>query len=90
MLKFDPQPGVWKPSYAFLSELERRMPAPEELSGTPPERQREERADRGPRRGREDFDAGQWFEIDLGRKQRAEPRWLTFKCLKTGSPNRAL
>ncbi|WP_292980069.1 DEAD/DEAH box helicase [Oceanicaulis sp. UBA6590] len=76
--------GAEKLTAAFLSELERRMPAPEELSGTPPERQREERADRGPRRGREDFDAGQWFEIDLGRKQRAEPRWLVPLICRVG------
>ena len=68
--------GAEKLAAGFLAELERRMPAPEELSGTPADRPREERADRGPRRGREDFDDGQWFEIDLGRKQRAEPRWL--------------
>lgn len=76
--------GAEKLTAAFLSELERRLPAPEELSGTPPERQREERADRGPRRGREDFDAGQWFEIDLGRKQRAEPRWLVPLICRVG------
>jgi ATP-dependent RNA helicase DeaD len=71
--------GAEKLTAAFLSELERRMPAPEELSGAPADRPRAERAERterGPRREREDFDAGQWFEIDLGRKQRAEPRWL--------------
>ncbi|MFP4518962.1 MAG: DEAD/DEAH box helicase [Oceanicaulis sp.] len=73
---------------AFLAELELRLPAPEELGAVPDKRERgdrfdkSERFDRGERPAREPkparagFEPGHWFEINVGRKHRAEPRWV--------------
>ncbi len=71
---------------AFLAELQHRLPAPEELSPTPKDRPGDKRAktERAPRRDRSDFDDGGWFEVNLGRKQRAEPRWLVPMLCRIG------
>lgn len=64
---------------AFLSELETRLPAPEELGSTPNPRERGDRlekSERRPKPARADFQSGEWFEINVGRKHRAEPRWV--------------
>lgn len=73
---------------AFLSELALRLPAPEELGAVPERRERGDRFDkaerfdkgdrpeRAPRPARADFQSGDWFEINVGRKHRAEPRWI--------------
>ena len=88
--------GAERVAAAFLAELERRLPAPEELAASPEPRARDARdarddrrtrEERGPRddagpresrapRDRSAFEAGVWYEVNLGRKHRAEPRWL--------------
>jgi len=35
-------------------------------------------------RGRNDFDGGVWFSLNLGRKQKAEPRWILPMLCKSG------
>ena len=66
------------------------LPAPEEISEfSATERQprdRRDNADDRPQRPREpdrEFD-GVWFQVSLGRKQRAEPRWLLPLICKAG------
>ena len=44
-----------------------RLPAPEELIGNEPAEQR------GPRPG---FEGSQWFRMNVGRNQNADPRWV--------------
>ncbi|MGJ3231459.1 MAG: DEAD/DEAH box helicase [Oceanicaulis sp.] len=79
---------------AFLSELELRLPAPEELGAVPDKREpgdrfeksdrfetsgrfdRGDRPAREPKPARAGFEPGEWFEINVGRKHRAEPRWV--------------
>jgi len=69
--------GAERLALAFLSELERRLPAPEELDPTPKTRTGDDKTGRSRRRNRSEFKNSPWFEVNLGRKQRAEPRWLT-------------
>lgn len=78
--------GAERLAAAFLSELQNRLPAPEELSPAPKDRPGDKRAkkERAPRRDRSDFDESGWFEVNLGRKQRAEPRWLVPMLCRIG------
>ncbi|WP_027231351.1 DEAD/DEAH box helicase [Phyllobacterium sp. UNC302MFCol5.2] len=84
---------------AYLRQQMAARPAPEELSSTPshvlePMRkgsrfderpERGERADRGVRSARNtEFESGAWFSVSVGRKQRAEPRWLLPLICKAG------
>jgi len=77
---------------AYLRQQLAARPAPEELSSTPshllePMRRgrSEERPERGSRNTRfTDFESGSWFSISVGRKQRAEPRWLLPLICKAG------
>ncbi|AZU02561.1 cold-shock dead-box protein A [Glycocaulis alkaliphilus] len=87
--------GAERVALGFLAELERRLPAPEELgvdSGpvrreerAPRDRnepfERRERRERTPRAG---FEGSVWFEVDMGRRQRAEPRWLVPMICRLG------
>ncbi len=82
--------GAERIAAAFLTEVEARLPAPYSLSDAPAPRGRETQGDRAdrpvranddrpqraPRRDRSEFDDETWFEVNLGRKHRAEPRWL--------------
>ena len=54
-------------------------PVPEDVTATAPD-------DSGSRepRSREAFAGGSWFKVNLGRKQRAEPRWLLPMICKAG------
>ena len=57
------------------------MPPPEELidGGPPPRRERSERPDREPGERaprREAFDDAVWFQLNIGRRQNADPRWI--------------
>ncbi|MCT7085192.1 DbpA RNA binding domain-containing protein, partial [Salmonella enterica] len=46
---------------------------------------RGDRAERAPRSDRfEQFESGAWFSLSVGRKQRAEPRWLLPLICKAG------
>lgn len=84
---------------AYLRQQMAARPAPEELSSTPshvlePMRkgdrfderpERGDRADRGARSARNtEFESGAWFSVSVGRKQRAEPRWLLPLICKAG------
>ncbi len=75
--------GAERVAAAFMSELQHRLPAPEELSATPKDRERKTR-DRPARRDRSEFDDDGWFEVNLGRHQRAEPRWLVPMLCRIG------
>ncbi len=77
--------GAERVAAAFLSELQHRLPAPEELSAAPKDRGDKRGAKERPaRRERSDFDESGWFEVNLGRKQRAEPRWLVPMLCRIG------
>ncbi len=80
---------------AYLRQQMAARPAPEELSNTPshvlePIRKGsfEDRPGRGERTSRSDrftdFESGAWFSVSVGRKQRAEPRWLLPLICKAG------
>ncbi|MEP6343073.1 MAG: DEAD/DEAH box helicase [Maricaulaceae bacterium] len=80
----------------FLRSFRASRAAPEELLGVPtydPEsggRDRKGRdggrGERGERksRSRSDFEDGVWFSLNLGRKQKAEPRWILPMLCKSG------
>ncbi|MGP1274293.1 MAG: DEAD/DEAH box helicase [Caulobacterales bacterium] len=87
--------GAERVALGFLAELERRLPAPEELGAdsgpvrrddrAPRDRQESgERRERTPRPPRAGFEPGVWFEVDMGRRQRAEPRWLVPMICRLG------
>lgn len=54
---------------AYLRQSQAARPAPEEFVETAP-------APDDPKPARSDFAGGQWFKLNVGRKQNAEPRWL--------------
>jgi len=65
---------------AYLRQQFAARPAPEELTDNPvPEKP----GDRDPR-VKERFAGGTWFKVSLGRKQKAEPRWLLPMLCKAG------
>jgi ATP-dependent RNA helicase DeaD len=72
---------------AYLRMQLAARPAPEELLDAPPafaERaQREPRTERASR-DYSDFGDGVWFRVSVGRKHRAEPRWLLPMICKAG------
>jgi ATP-dependent RNA helicase DeaD len=72
---------------AYLRLQLAARPAPEELLDAPSsfaERgPRESRAEAAPR-DRSDFTNGVWFRVSVGRKHRAEPRWLLPMICKAG------
>lgn len=57
---------------AWLRLDQARRPAPEELNEPEPEEAPEAKR----RAARAGFEAGVWFRMSVGRRQRAEPRWL--------------
>ncbi|PSJ58153.1 DEAD/DEAH box helicase [Pseudaminobacter soli (ex Li et al. 2025)] len=72
---------------AYLRLQLAARPAPEELMEAPvfAERApRERNRDDAPPRDRSDFDNGVWFRVTVGRKHRAEPRWLLPMICKAG------
>lgn len=78
---------------AFVRQYREGRSAPEELTGSsdsydaPSDRggrgDRGERKERKPR-SRSDFDGSTWFSLNLGRKQKAEPRWILPMLCKSG------
>jgi len=66
---------------AFIRQYRAGRSAPEELvageSGY-------ERGGQRERKPRNDFDGGVWFTLNLGRKQKAEPRWILPMLCKSG------
>lgn len=95
--------GAEQIAAAFLRQQMAARPAPEELSEaregsqaiTRPERgergSRYERPERGerPERSGNRFENGIWFRVSLGRKHRAEPRWLLPMICKAGHVTKA-
>lgn len=84
---------------AFLRQQMAARPAPEELSEAQEGSQAISRPERGTRRERGEpserpersdrFQNGVWFRISLGRKHRAEPRWLLPMICKAGHVTKA-
>ncbi|SFI77512.1 DEAD/DEAH box helicase [Albimonas pacifica] len=71
--------GPERVAAAFLRRLRAGMAAPEELTDPGEETRRP---------AREAFGASVWFELSVGRKQRAEPRWLLPMILSGGDLER--
>ncbi len=71
--------GPERVAAAFLRRLRSGMAAPEELTDPGEETRRPPR---------EAFGASVWFELSVGRKQRAEPRWLLPMVLTGGGLER--
>jgi ATP-dependent RNA helicase DeaD len=76
---------------AFIRQYRAGRSAPEELTNVSDYDPSKDRgADRGPRPSRRnDFDNGVWFSLNLGRKQRAEPRWILPMLCKSGQLKKA-
>ena len=67
---------------AFIRQYHAGRSAPEELvSGGGGGNERGGQRERKPRN---DFDGGVWFTLNLGRKQKAEPRWILPMLCKSG------
>ena len=80
---------------AFVRQTRAAYTAPEELmkadSYTPKDHHGADRErGSGPRktRGRQDFENSVWFSLNLGRKQKAEPRWILPMLCKSGGVNK--
>ena len=79
---------------AFIRQYREGRSAPEELlpaNYTPSkhdrgrdDRGRNDRGPREPRAPREDFSDGVWVSLNLGRKQKAEPKWILPMLMKSG------
>jgi len=77
---------------AYLRQQRAARPAPEEISDTPVPTGREKGvrsgkhdgapSERGPRKP--DMEDGVWFSLSLGRKHRADPKWLLPMICKAG------
>ena len=76
--------GAERIAAAFLAERAERLPDVHALSPAPTAPGKAARAERTARRDRSDFDDETWLEINLGRKQRAEPRWLVPLLCRVG------
>lgn len=75
----------WSPeaiAAAYFRMQIANRPIPEDVSAV------EIEAERTPRT-REAFAGGSWFKVNLGRKQRAEPRWLLPMICKAGGVSKA-
>ena len=71
---------------AYVRQYRASRSAPEELTGAPaydPSDDGGGRRERKPRT-RNDFSGGVWFSLNLGRKQKAEPRWILPMLCKSG------
>ena len=68
---------------AFIRQYRAGKSAPEELTHSAYDPSQE---DRGARKSspRNDFSGGIWFSLNLGRKQKAEPKWIMPMLLKSG------
>lgn len=73
---------------AFIRQYRKGQSAPEELlpSDYRPSKSERGTRDSNPRETtlREDFSDGIWFSLNLGRKQRAEPKWILPMLMKSG------
>ena len=68
---------------AFIRQYRQGQSAPEDLL---PANYKPSKADREPRSStpRENFDDGVWFSLNVGRKQKAEPKWILPMLMKSG------
>jgi len=72
---------------AFIRQYRSTRSAPEELIDAPAyDPDRDSHKGRNPRkpRARNDFEDGVWYTLNLGRKQKAEPRWILPMLCKSG------
>ena len=73
---------------AFIRQYRQGQSAPEELlpaNYKPSKAEREERhPDARSSTPRENFDDGVWFSMNVGRKQKAEPKWILPMLMKSG------
>jgi len=69
---------------AFIRQYRAGQSAPEELTHSAYDPSQAD--DRGSRRpsSRNDFSGGVWFSLNLGRKQKAEPKWIMPMLMKSG------
>jgi len=79
--------GADQVAAAFLRLQRAGKSAPEELADVRDKdlRKPEKRAPDVPRRPREDFDDGVWFSLSIGRRNRAEPRWILPMVCRAGN-----
>ena len=68
---------------AFLRQYRNGQSAPEELTHSAYDPSVEDRGSRK-RGARQDFADGVWFSLNLGRKQKAEPKWIMPMLMKSG------
>ena len=68
---------------AFIRQYREGQSAPEELTHSAYDPSQD---DRGARKSsqRNDFSGGVWFSLNLGRKQKAEPKWIMPMLMKSG------
>ncbi len=66
---------------AYFRQNQGRRPTPEEFVDTGGDA-------RGTETPRSDFEGGVWFRVSVGRKQRAEPRWILPLICKAGGVTR--
>lgn len=73
---------------AFIRQYRAGQSAPEELIHTDYDPGRDNQSRHGSKAGhakaRNDFPNGVWFSLNLGRKQKAEPKWILPMLLKSG------
>ena len=69
---------------AFIRQYRAGQSAPEELTHSAYDPSQDD--DRGSRRpsSRNDFSGGVWFSLNLGRMQKAEPKWIMPMLMKSG------
>ncbi len=67
---------------AFIRQYRSGRSAPEELLDVPDDNF--EPREKSKRKPRQDFEGGIWYSLNLGRKQRAEPRWILPMLSKSG------
>ena len=76
--------GAERIAAAFLAERAARLPSVTALSPAPSAPGKAGRAEKAARRDRSDFNDTAWLEVNLGRKHRAEPRWLVPMICRIG------
>ncbi|RED52206.1 DEAD/DEAH box helicase [Aestuariispira insulae] len=73
---------------ALIRQHQSKRPAPEELLDQGPAgRPDQDRGERGERKQRgksQDFEDGVWFQLSVGRKHNAEPRWIIPMLCRNG------
>jgi len=69
---------------AFIRQYRANHSAPEEITNIAYDPDTRQRSDRKSKT-RNDFSGGIWFSLNLGRKQKAEPKWIMPMLLKSGN-----